>query len=350
MFYNKYLKITLFIMFLFLCQKLLLGYVSFLGSFNFILKIFCGGIVVFYLRDKFNLYYFRALYVLSAISLTCFVIINLFKVSFPYISLGEDVKSYVIYSTSWYLNKNQGMYWEPGAFAGILTLCLALNFSNLHYLWLEHRFKLVVIFITLLTTQSTTGYIVGFIILLFYFINIKNKFIAFMFLPAVITGAMYIYYNFDFLNEKILVQQQQAKEQNIGDFSNTRFGSLIFDWHYIEKHPFIGNGLHESTRYADHQFLFYGTTTDVIGSGNGFSHYLASMGVFFIIGYFYLLYKSTPNGAYFFTILLLLVIFLNLQGEQWFNYPLYLGLPFMNSSIDRHFQPKVIAPKKVTQK
>ena len=307
------------------------NFISIQGILNVLLKIFIGGYIINYLGAKFAITLFKVLYHLCIISLLFFLLINILKLQLPAISIGGEQKSYLIYGTSFdlHIHKNAGMFWEPGAHAGILTLCLGLNFNNLKMLWLNHKSKILILIITLLTTQSTTGYLVGFVIAFFYFLQAKNFFITFFAVPIILIIGLFVYQSTDFMKEKIESQFEKSTEQEIGDFSNSRFGSIIFDWHYIEKHPFIGNGLHESTRYADHQYLFVGAKVDVIGSGNGFSHYLASMGVFFILGYFYLLWQTTTNEGIFFSIVFLVIILLNLQGEQWFNFPLYLGLPFL---------------------
>jgi len=305
--------------------------VSYLAISNLLLKILMGGIIVNYLKDQFVYYFFKVIASLSLISLFFFIMINILGVTIPHISLGLDINSYFIYGTSGEIHmlKNAGMFWEPGAHAGILTLCLALNLKNLKFYWSQYQFQLVIIILTLLTTQSTTGYLAGFLILLFYFFKPKNIAISLIASTILFAVGYYIYETTDFLKDKIESQFEKTNEQGIGDFSNSRFGSLIFDWHYIAKHPLIGNGFDEKTRYADHQFLFSGTKGDVIGSGNGFSHYLACMGIFFMIGYFVLLWKATFVNGKLYGLLIISLVLINLQGEQWLNFPLYLGLPFL---------------------
>lgn len=312
-------------------QYIVLSYVSIQGMLNLIIKILLGAIVFKYLKEDFNWNFFKVNYHLSLISLVFYFLVNILGLDIPFITISEKIHSYILYnfSAEEHLYKNAGMYWEPGAHAGILTLCLALNFSNLKYYWLKHRIKLMIIIAALLLTQSTTGYIVGFIICLFYFVQKRNFFLSVIVLPTFVVIGLLIYQKTEFLKDKIDYQFEKSEDQSIGDFSNTRFGSLLFDWHYIEKHPLIGNGLSEITRYADHQYLFIGEDGNSLGNGNGFSHYLASLGVFFILGYFYLLYRASCVKGVTFSILIFLVVLLNLQGEQWFNYSLYLGLPFM---------------------
>jgi hypothetical protein len=329
-------KIAIFLVVIAILQYLQFDLVSVLGMFNLLIKFAMGGLIVHYLRDKFSPLFFKVIFHLSIISLLFFVTINILNIPLPSLSISENTNSYVFYGTTvGHIFKNMGMFWEPGAYAGVLTLCLALNLNNLTYYWKKYRFKLVIVILTLITTQSTTGYIVGTVILFFVLYQTKKIGIYVFILPVVISIGLFVYQSNDFLKGKIENQFEKASEQNVGEFSNTRFGSLLFDWHYIEKHPFIGNGTLSETRYADHQYLFSGAISDVIGSGNSFSHYWASFGVFFIVGYFFLLKKAiTPFGKLF-TILIVSVVFLNLQGEQWFNFPLYLGLLFLNFKVHK---------------
>lgn len=330
-FIKKYRIILLGIVSITFLQFLFLPFVSILAIVNLLMKILFGAIIINYLKDMFPYYFFRVVATLSLISLILFISINILGINLPSVSIGDGVNSYIVYGTSLfgYITKNGGMFWEPGAHAGVLTLCLGLNLPKLKEYWKKYKFQLIMIILALITSQSTTGYLVGFFILLFYYIKPKNILISLITSILLFSLGGYIYENTEFLKSKIESQFEKADEQSIGDFSNTRFGSLVFDWHYITKHPFVGNGFDNSTRYADHQYLFKGTEGDVVASGNGFSNYLACMGLFFILGYFILLWKSTVKNGFYFALLIMILVFLNLQGEQWFNYSLYLGLPFL---------------------
>lgn len=340
-FLQKYRLIFIGIFIIAICQYLILPYTSLLGIVNLLLKILLGGFIIWNLKENFPIYFFKVLGVLSFISLLFFLSFNLTGNIIPSIDLGRDNMSIVIYTFSLGdgLSRNSGMFWEPGAFAGILTLCLALNLNNLSNYWYTNKFFLISIIIALLSTQSTTGYLVGFIILIFIFLKPKHFGISLVLLPLLISIGTYIYQSNEFLKDKIESQFEKSQTQNVGEFSNSRFGSLVFDWHYIQKHPFIGNGLDKQTRYSDHQYLFIGEEGDAIASGNSLSHYWASMGLFFIIGYFVLIWKATVKKGKLFALLIIFVVFLNLMGEQWFNYPLYLGLPFFMCFQDLKIKP-----------
>jgi len=342
---NQYKYMAIIILIILILQFFFLPLISELAVLNLLLKLMMGGLIIYYLKESFAYYFFIVLSTLCLISLIFFLVINIGSFDFlPYISLRQGVTSYIIYGTSYaiHLNKNAGMFWEPGAHAGIITLCLALNFKHLKYYWNNYKYKLIFLLVALISTQSTAGYIVGFTIGFFYFMQQKNYIFSVIILSVFLLAVGYIYQEKDFLKTKIEAQYRNATEQNIGEFSNSRFGSIIFDWHYIQKHPLIGNSFNLKTRYQDHQYMFLGEKEDVISSGNGFSNYLASMGVFFIFSYFYFLFKAVSVNGKLFGFFILLVVFLNLQSEQWFNFPLYLGLPFLYYVMNQNTMAKPV--------
>lgn len=329
-FFKKYRLIVLGIVSIFVFHLIFLQQVAFLAYGNILLKFLLGGIVIWQLNEKFQKIFFRVIGILSFTSLCFFALVNLIGFEIAYVDIDSKHKAYLIYCTSiGHIHRNAGMFWEPGAFAGIITICLALNIQYLPIYWKHNKFYLFSILLALITTQSTSGYIVGFVVLIYLFLKPKHLSISLVILPLALFFGSYIYNSNDFLNEKINAQFEKSESQEIGEFSNTRLGSVIFDWYYIQKHPLIGNGFDQETRYSDHQYLFNGIQGDAIGSGNSFSHYWASLGVMFIIGYFMLLWKQVAVKGKIFAILILIVVFLNLQSEQWFNFPLYLGFIFL---------------------
>lgn len=324
--------ITISILVISLFQFVILPKISFLAIGNLLVKILMACLIYNSLNRRFPLVLFWLVSWLSIVSIAGFLLINLIGIKFPFIQIDKFLTSYILYGTlpdDGFI-RNNGMFWEPGAYAGVLNLCLVINFKNLKYYWVNYRYYLIFIIIALLSTRSTTGYLVGFLITIFYHIKPKNLTISLIVISIIFFIGLYIFQTNDFLQDKVLHQYNEFSEQKIGEFSNTRFGSVIFDLHYFYKHPFIGNGFEITTRFSDHKYMFEGAKgEDVIASGNAISNFLASMGIFFVLGYFFLLSKTVKKEDLLFKIIFYLVVFLNLQAEQWFNFPLYLGLPFL---------------------
>ena len=220
------------------------------------------------------------------------------------------------------------MFWEPGAFAGILMLCIGLNIKNLPFLWKNHKMKVVVVLIALLSTQSTTGYITFFITIIFYILFfLRNNLIKYAIIPMIFAISILAYKNADFLQKKIDDQSEKSSILGRGEFSNSRFGSFVFDLHYIKKHPLIGNGFSDITRYADHPFLI----GMQLGHANGFSHYMACLGIPFMFFYLLITFKALYKIDGSFALLICLIIVLTLFGEQFLGFPLYTGIIFINN-------------------
>ena len=132
------------------------------------------------------------------------------------------------------------------------------------------------------------------------------------------------------MQEKINKQSEGSQTLGKGEFSNTRFGSLMLDLPYIKKHPLIGNGLHEKTRYADDPELIQQIQSgDAIASGNGFSNYLACLGIPFMLFYFFSTFNTIGKVDKRVAFLVIFVMALSLWGEQWLNFPIYTGIMFL---------------------
>ncbi len=343
-FYFYFGRIALSILVLFICQYLILGYVSWNGAFNFILKIFFGALVVNQLQEHFAAVLFKVVKTLTIISLFAFIIINILHIPVWGYKIGSVQTSYFFYSVSnGHLMQNAGMFWEPGAFAGILTLTLVLNFQVLDHIWKHDKASIIILLVGILSTQSTTGYITSFIIFVFKFWKFKNKYVAAGVILFSVFVGKYLYENTEFLRDKVEHQFEVAKNQDKKEFSDTRFGSIVFDWHYIQKHPVIGNGFHESTRFSDHIHLQQLTKMgENLGQGNGFSNFLASMGIPFMISYFALIFINFKKIKLDYSIIVVLIILLNLQGEQWLNLPIFLAIPFIRHNDRYKFKRNMI--------
>ena len=323
---NQLWKFLLLIVIVFFIQFIVLHFISFLGCLNVLAKIVFGATVMWLLKEKFRVAYLNVMYFFSAISLLFFflsyigfIVPNLFPTV-------ESRSSILFYNhiVNPILDRNCGPFWEPGAFACYLILVPILYIDNLKEFYLQNRKKVIVLFIALITTYSTTGFICLAVIILYYLSTSKRKILTYTLVLPVALFFMYnVYTSNEFLGDKI--ESQFDKSQDLdGDFSNTRMGSFMFDLHYIKKHPLIGNGLHERTRYADHPYLWGNSP----GHGNGFSNFLVQMGLLVTSFYFFLIYHKLGRNRQQ-KVIALFVLFLLLQGEQVLNYPLFLSLPFI---------------------
>ncbi len=223
--------------------------------------------------------------------------------------------------------RNSGPFWEPGAYGGYLMLIPLFFLNELDY-FKHHKFKTAVLILSLLSTMSTTAYLAFGIY--FGYLTLKSK-LKILLVPVFLLFSIVVYSEFSFLKEKILSEIERAETLD-AEYHGQRFAVLHFDLHYIQKHPWIGNGFLESTRYSDHLYLIDAFRNDEVeGHGNGFSNFIASMGLITFFMYFMLIYnknKSYMKKSDLFFYMGMIALLLN--GEQFLYYPIYLGLPFLS--------------------
>lgn len=314
----------------FFIQLIYFKWNSYPAILNRIASIIVGVFIFNQTAERFKDYYFNVMFWLSLVSLIFYSFtivadkaINFFGDGIRYYSIG--IYNHISYNGE-FINRNSGPFWEPGAFAGYLLLIPLFFIDNLVQFWKINKFKVIILFVALLTTKSTSGYIVLFFIIGYLsFFKIRYKTVKFLIIPIVFCVSFYSYNNLEFLGDKILQQNLSANRVvSSGKYSAARIGSFMFDLHYIQKHPLFGNGLHSKTRYEDHPEL----QNRSLGHGNGFSNFIASMGLIFAFIYFYMIYMNLPFNRRD-RIAFIIVLILLLQGEQYLNYPLFLGLPFI---------------------
>lgn len=135
---------------------------------GFALNILVVAIMASYLRfEDFARAYVNCMVGICLVSLPCVLVANINpSLARSFIHYDYDWRvpfGYTPYYT-WGINgtinyRNSGMFWEPGAYQGFILvailLALRMRLANAS----RARLKVIVLFVTLLTTQSTTGYL-----------------------------------------------------------------------------------------------------------------------------------------------------------------------------------------------
>ncbi|MFC1652799.1 O-antigen ligase family protein [Planctomycetota bacterium] len=312
------------------------------------------GFAMIRLVDDFPRVYVRVMY---GLALTSFV----FYFSYVLLHLvGINVESYIASLSSvlrmWtldrrpllvhtfdgtYSNRNFGMFWEPGAFQGYLILSMVfLMVIKNRIEKTQYQRYLGAFCIAILTTMSTTGYIAMVLVLLLQYEwyvedtrTMNNRILlgVFVILPLVLAGGYIAYSKLPFLGEKI-ERQLHFLNRRQGTWHRGRFGSMVFDWEYIQKRPLTGWGLHSRTRYALHPQM-----ANSEGMGNGFSDFTAKFGLVGISIWLIAVLRSFRRllvGSHFKVGVIGVLLLLLLQGECFLAYPLFLGLAFLADSED----------------
>jgi hypothetical protein len=332
---NDVLKFIFSIIFIFVLQYFTLGFLSVLASLNYLFKILIGAFIIYIVGTNFRKLYFEIMVFLSVVSLF-FFILNSIGLEIPSIYNAGRNRSIILYNQlitadGVLLKRNSGMFWEPGVFSGYLIITFLLYINDLRLFFILNKRKVLILLLALVTTFSTTGYLLIFLIVLYYLISkSKHKIVSYLFIPLIFGSSYFIYTEVEFLQSKIEEQFEVSQDRDIkNEFYSDRGSAFLFDLYYIEKHPIIGNGMHSKTRYSDHQFLLKDEDTQLFGHGNGFSNFLASMGIPLFLFYFFLYYKRNPFSSMdkMFSILIITGL---LQSEQYLNFPLFLILPFVH--------------------
>lgn len=331
--------VVLFFIFLNFLQFLSFGFVSYLGTGSLILKLLFAFLILTYFNYKqvsIEDVYIKMLSKIVLISLPFYVINFFYFVGIPTnLTNRKSIFIYTFLEHADELVRNSGMFWEPGAFAGYLLIAIIFIFKqNKSFSIKNYKIEFYTILLGLISTQSTTGYFVLSIMLLFYIFNIKSIFKYFL-LPFFIFGIIIVLEKAPFLLEKVVFQFVEASELENFQISNTRFGSLKMDFDYMKSSPIWGNGVHVGSRYRFHPWV-----KEDIGHGNGMSNFIASWGfpvfIFWLHQLFIYFKKSflTNSKSFVFVFIILLI----LQGEQFLDYPLFLMFFFMPFFKKRNYQ------------
>jgi len=348
---------AVFILFssLLLTQTVLLGTFHWVTMGGFLSRLFIGFAAV-QLVPRFPQVFCRVMVLLALIALFFW----LFQVSglvalaegpiraLPWNRGGGTRQSVLVHTfirrAGSFSQRNSGMFWEPGAFAGYLNLALLLLtlIRDSFPVGLHKRYRLI-LFAACLSTMSTGGYMVLPFIFLFHNLGRKRQIITpqcAVAIVVVVVGSYFAWYRLNFVGQKTLVQYESAMVQSKHNWHLGRLGTAVFDWEYIRRRPFTGWGLHSETRWAlNPNFEELG----LAAMGNGLSDFTAKFGLIGLgcfVAMLWLGFCRLPGASKPVAALATGIILLQLNGECFLNYPLFLGLMFLAGAPGS--QPRVI--------
>lgn len=312
--------------FLFALQGIALPSSSISAGINFIAKLYAIFLMVTFVGGKFRKLYFNILYFISAISLICLTLNHVglnIGIQFDKYRTVFIYNSFMHFETS-HEFRNCGMFWEPGAFQGYIMLAFLFYINDYKLLWSTQRNKCIILSLALLSTFSTTGYIVFFLYIAYIVYSSQlNYYIKTLVTSLMLVCCVYSYYNFDFLGEKIEGQYENAMKLGTNEVSWSRMGAMKIDLQQISRHPIVGNGFLMTSRYEK-------LGEKMAGSGNGFTGAINILGIPCIALYLIALYKSLTFRKRHEKVFFVSVIIILLNGEFFLNYPLFWGLPFIS--------------------
>lgn len=338
----SFLVIMLLLLVITLVQTYVFNFFSLQTSVGVFLRVLNAYLVIKILNDKFIPYFIYSMYIIAIISLPFYFLASFFPVvadslkSFSaYVQFlnfaQQDMPTVIVYNLyRIHELRNTGPFWEPGAFAGFLIL--AFMFNEFMQSAKQKRIR-VVLFITLLTTFSTTGYLALSVFLAFYFFakmkSPMTKLIVILLIPA---SAYLAYTNFDFLGKKIEAQIERATsgaDPYRKDLNTQRFLNVLRDVIDFKGHETVGRGSNPYTRYS------YNPSEQI--RTVGLSDILVRMGLPFTLLMLVLLYYSISRfllankyDSMIMTTGVFLAILVTLTSEVYFNFPFYWCLLFLH--------------------
>lgn len=212
--------------------------------------------------------------------------------------------------------RNSGPFWEPGLYAVFLNLALFVNLLKYKNIFSKVN---VLFIISIISTLSTTGLIVFFLIVLYYVLLIAktNPILKFgiigffvLFIPTISS--------LPFMKDKIVDQFAQS------DVSYSRFGAAVVHYNIVKDYPISGFPFSEKAyaKYAN-SISPNGVTEIFVRYGviAGFLYYIflynACKSIMFSIGY--------PRKGFFLFFITLVLLFSQTIG----NRPIFLMLLFI---------------------
>ncbi|MEW6135588.1 MAG: hypothetical protein HPY74_15120 [Firmicutes bacterium] len=292
----------------FLSNYLVNGYLNYLLFFRIVIYAYISFVFLNLLPIKELLYQFeRIIFVLSAISLILFFVevlagnalfsilskINLSGGLFSDI-ISVRYVNIVVYTILRYpgeMIRNCGFTWEPGPFSIFVAFALLFFYLRTHFAKFLTT-KSIIFILALLTTFSTTGYLMLFVIFLTFLaiskkINQLNKpFFYFIFLIIFLI----VFFETNFLYSKIkelysvgqtIEYQLNSAARSKTSFSAGRFGGFIIAQKNFFKSPILGiSGLRE--------YSFGSFGQDYAAIISGLASIISNYGLFgvFILGLF----------------------------------------------------------------
>lgn len=254
-----YISLNIFYLFTF-------GKNDFILSFYILIKLIYAYFTIKIVRASFFSIFEKILYNLSIISLFLFLI-QLWNYEFLFSIIGwlQNNISYLEYRNDRFANlfvftleshgsifRNSGFAWEPKGFANFLVLATIINLLSNNF---KVNRRLIIFVIALISTTSTTGFLILFIILPIFFMLNSDKSKSVVILSFLVLN-IFIAFSLDLGYEKIkkeilgrneyielLEDTREFEARSLG-----RFPSFIVDFKDFLRRPIFGYGFNPDQR------------------------------------------------------------------------------------------------------
>lgn len=277
-------------------------------------------------REKLKIEFLATLYtlilVLAVISLFLFITINILSGSIPLKVYNIDRIQYYSFLDVYYMIPSakinffgkdiyriQSLFWEPGVFSVHLTFSLFYAlFIRKHW----NKIQIIIIYVCILLTFSTTGICCGSVLLLIYLFTSKktSKGIKRFFLVTVLPIALFFIFR---------VWQKKKIEGEDIKFSSysVRMADLVLGVNLLLQNPILGTGYNNDSVYRSIFKNMFGVER---GSSNGLITWFYTTGLLGIFLAFFPFIRNIFNNKKEITAIIYLGLFLILNMTE----PLFL--------------------------
>ena len=304
---------------------------NFFPYFGIILRIWFVFIVATSIKYREFTRLFSDIVLLLSVSSLVFYILG---ISYPSIALGLPIikdASGSLYLNAWIyvyklpltvgvLSRNYSVFWEPGAYQALLNLGLFLEIQTYG---LKRTFRIVIFIVTIITTLSTSGYIILLLIVAF-FIYPRIKATIYRLVTIMVTITTFIIAKP--LLDSVLLDKLSMDS---GSFSR-RYSDFIVDLAVAASSPFLGVGY--LTYYKQFEKIMGDAGSS---SSNSITASIAFFG-FFAIMYVlsnYLLYAKSMTKSKTEAFALVLILVVVFSTENFLFAPVWLILPVYGLSL-----------------
>lgn len=212
--------------------------------------------------------------------------------------------------------RNAGFCWEPGAFACFLVIGVYFQLLRDGYKIGSNKIRYLTFLLAILTTQSTTGLVGLFVIVVWYLSSQpKGQYAKYGFMAILIASPLLALLPQQFekiesqlsddLLEQVLTLDENENEKGLG-----RFQSIIVLGVDFFDNPILGLGANKADSWVSRMGLDVNATS-------GIGHMFATYGIFLMVPYLWLLYRSGKvycqvfmcKGAWVFPVLMIVLGF-----------------------------------------
>ena len=268
--------------------------ISISSLFSLLIKLFCAMIICSNInKETFKKNYIFIIEVMCIISLVCFSLSFIIPFDrFP-LSRYESVSGFSFMFSPYHtwgwesaFNRNAGMFWEPGAFEIYINVALVF-LLDLKRMQSKDIYKILLFIITIITTKSTTGYIVLLMIMVYIIVislksfRSKRSWKIIFFGYAFIIATCYMVY----LNQSVILNK--FTDNNIS--YNIRKTDYKQTMELITSRPLVGFG-YISGRYKSELSDY-----NIYNNSNGLLYFCGMFGVIIMALFFTLMYINFKN-------------------------------------------------------